>query len=172
VVPADVDEAAIKKSATAPADAAALAGSLACAKALAVSASLPAALVIGADQVLACEGHVFDKPGHVAGARAQLMRLRGRTHQLYSGVALARDATVLWQHIGLATLVMRPFSDAFLEHYLAAAGEAIFGTVGAYQIEGIGIQLFTAVSGDASTIIGLPLLPLLAQLRALGSIGT
>ena len=173
VVPAEVDEAASKRALVdAGADAPAIAGALAREKALVVSAKLPAALVIGADQVLACEGQLFDKPGGVAAARAQLQRLRGRTHQLNTGVALAHNREIVWQRTDTACLKMRAFSDAFLESYLLEAGEAIWGTVGGYEIEGLGIQLFVSLSGDTSTIVGLSMLPLLTELRARGVIRT
>ena len=171
VLPAVVDEAAVKKTLTAAgADASQIAGQLAQDKALNVSARRPEAVVIGADQVLACEGQNFDKPGSLAAARLQLRQLRGRTHQLHTGVALAYNSDVVWQRTDTATLVMRHFSDAFLERYLSEAGAAIWGTVGAYEIEGIGIQLFQCVKGDWATIIGLTMLPLLSELRARGLI--
>jgi septum formation protein len=173
VLPADVDEAALKKMlGAAGTDAAGIAGRLAEKKAEEVSARRPAALVIGADQVLACDGQLFDKPGSLAAARRQLRQLRGRTHELHSGVALAHNRRLIWQRTETATLLMRHFSDAFLESYLMEAGEAIWGTVGAYEIEGIGIQLFHCMRGATSTIIGLPMLPLLSELRARGLIGT
>ncbi len=173
VVPAAVDEAATKRAlARERQPASVVAGTLAAAKAQSVSASLPQALVIGADQVLACDGQLYDKPDDLAAARLQLQQLRGRAHHLHSGVALAHASQIVWRHGDSACLRMRHFSDAFLEGYLAEAGEAILGTVGAYQVEGVGIQLFECISGDASTIIGLPMLPLLAELRARGMIGT
>jgi|RhiMethySRZTD1v2_1073278.scaffolds.fasta_scaffold686295_2 septum formation protein len=171
VVPAAVDEAASKRALVlSGADASVIAGSLAGEKALVVSAKWPEALVIGADQVLACNGELFDKPGSLAAARTQLRRLRGRTHQLHTGVALAHNQHIVWQRTDTARLQMRPFSDAFLECYLLQAGEAIWATVGAYEIEGVGLQLFASVRGDASTIIGLTMLPLLSELRARGVI--
>jgi septum formation protein len=173
VLPAEVDEGALKQTLSAAGtDAAGIAGRLAEAKAHSVSAWRPDALAVGADQVLACDGQLFDKPGGLAAARRQLRQLRGRTHQLHTGVALAHNRGLVWQRTDSATLVMRHFSDAFLESYLMAAGETIWGTVGAYEIEGIGIQLFQCVRGDASTIIGLTILPLLSELRARGLIGT
>jgi septum formation protein len=173
VVPADIDEGAIKRLLMAKcADAHEIARTLAHEKAKAVGVSLPDAFVVGADQVLACEGQLFDKPGTCPNARMQLERLRGRSHHLHSAVALVQGENVLWQHVENATLAMRAFSDAFLETYLARAGRAILGTVGAYEIEGLGIQLFETISGDTSTIIGLPMLPLLAELRARGIVET
>jgi len=171
VVPAAVDEALLKRELDGAApDEIALA--LARAKAEAVSARFPAALTIGADQVLALGDQLLSKPRDMAEARDQLRQLRGRLHQLHSGVALAEAGAAVWSHAETATLVMRPFSDAFLERYLAEAGEAVCRTVGGYEIEGRGIQLFEQVSGDCFTIIGLPLLALLAELRARGALDT
>jgi septum formation protein len=173
VVPAPIDEAAIKQALAAEgSDGRGVASRLAGAKAQAVSVRFPEAMVIGADQVLECEGRLFDKPGQLANARIQLQHLRGRAHHLHTAVALAHQCGIVWRHSETASLLMRPFSDAFLESYLSAAGETIWGTVGAYEIEGIGIQLFASVSGDASGIIGLPMLPLLTELRARGMIAT
>jgi septum formation protein len=173
VVPAAVDEAASKRVLLSTgADGPTIAVSLAAEKALLVSGKVPDALVIGADQVLTCEGQLFDKPGNLATARGHLRQLRGRTHHLHTGVVLAHEEAIVWQGIDTAGLEMRPFSDDFLESYLLAAGAAIWGTVGAYEIEGIGIQLFASLSGDTSTIIGLTMLPLLSELRARGVIRT
>ena len=174
VVPADVDEASIKRSlaAGAPKPAAAVADALARSKAEAVSTGHPHAVVIGADQVLALDDELFDKPGDIAEARVQLDRLRGRTHRLISAVALAQGGEILWTYSGEAVLTMRRFSPEFLERYLAKAGADLCRIVGAYEIEGPGIQLFERVEGDHFTIIGLPLLPLLAELRSRGVIET
>jgi septum formation protein len=173
VIPPDVDEAALKGRLAvrtprpAPAD---VARALASAKAEAVSARHPDAIVVGADQVLALDDEVFDKPGDLAGARRQLERLRGKTHRLISAVALAQGGKLVWTHLGEAVLTMRPFSPEFLDRYLSEAGIGICQIVGAYEIEGMGIQLFDRVEGDHFTIIGLPLVPLLAELRARGAI--
>jgi septum formation protein len=170
VVPADVDEAALKRSLarqTSPAD---VAEALARAKAAAVSAAHPDALVIGADQVLALGDELFDKPHDLAAARKQLERLRGNTHRLVSAVALAQRGEIVWTHLDEAVMSMRAFSAEFLERYIAQAGPELCRIVGAYEIEGPGIQLFERVEGDHFTIIGLPLLPLLAELRARGVI--
>ena len=173
VVPAAVDEAASKRVLLSTgADGPTIAVRLAAEKALLVSGKFPDALVIGADQVLACAGQLFDKPGNLATARGHLRQLRGRTHHLHTGVVLAHEQAIVWQGIDSASLEMRPFSDDFLESYLLEAGAAIWDTVGAYQIEGIGIQLFASLSGDTSTIIGLTMLPLLSELRARGVIRT
>lgn len=173
VVVADVDEAALKQALVSRCprpQAAEVAQALARAKAEAVSGRHPEALVIGADQVLALGDELFDKPGDAAAARSQLARLRGNTHRLVSAVALAQGGHVLWHHADEATLAMRAFSDAFLDSYIADAGPGIHRIVGAYEIEGPGIQLFDRVCGDHFTIIGLPLVALLAELRSRGVI--
>jgi septum formation protein len=145
-----------------------LATRLAAEKAAAVSWLHPAAIVIGADQVMECEGRLFQKPPDIAAARAQLAHLRGRMHSLNAGLAVATGGEAVWRHLDSAHLTMRDFSDAFLDAYIAAEGEALLGCVGAYRIEGRGIQLFSRVDGDHFTIIGLPLLPLLGYLREIG----
>jgi nucleoside triphosphate pyrophosphatase len=175
VVPADVDEAALKRALTARTPRpgpAAVAQALAQAKAQAVAGRHPGALVIGADQVLALGDELFNKPGSLAEARTQLERLRGRTHRLHTAAALAHDGKIVWTRVGEATLTMRGFSAEFLDGYLARCGDAVCRTVGAYEIEGAGIQLFERVEGDHFTIIGLPLLALLAELRSRGALPT
>lgn len=137
-------------------------------KATRVSARNPGAIVIGADQMLDCDGVWFDKPETAADAAVQLRALRGKTHRLTSAVVAVRDSRRLWHHTESARLTMRSFSDAFLEDYLARLGETATTSVGAYQIEGLGAQLFMAVDGDHFTILGLPLLPLLDFLRENG----
>ncbi|MGE5202155.1 MAG: Maf family protein [Acidobacteriota bacterium] len=146
------------------------AAALAEAKASRVSARHPGALVIGADQILDCEGEWLEKPQDIAAARAQLRRLRGRPHELVSAVAVLRDGGMLWHAVDRARLTMRPFSDGFLEDYLARAGEEVLHSVGAYRLEGLGAQLFERVEGDFFTILGLPLLPLLGFLRDHGAL--
>lgn len=141
-------------------------------KALRVSGRHPGAFVIGADQVLSLGPELFQKPGNVVAARAQLRRLRGQTHVLSSAVCVARDAVIVWRVVQEARLTMREFSDAFLDTYLAETGEAILGSVGAYHVEGLGIQLFSRIDGDVFTIQGLPLLPLLDFLRTHGIVRT
>jgi septum formation protein len=170
VIPAKVDEAALKRSAGAGLEPAALAETLAAAKAVAASRECGAALVIGSDQVAALGSRVLDKPADVAEARAHLELLRGKTHKLYTAVALAEHGHVVWKTIAIATLTMRPFSDAFLEQYLAEGGARLTQMAGAYEIEGRGVQLFERVEGDHFTIVGLPLVPLLAELRARGAL--
>jgi septum formation protein len=125
-------------------------------------------LVLGADQTLAFGARRFSKPEDRAGAAEQLRALRGQTHALHSAVALARDGKILFEHGETARLTMRAFSDSFIEHYLADAGKVVTASVGGYQLEGAGIQLFERIEGDYFTILGLPLLPLLAFLRREG----
>jgi septum formation protein len=170
VVPAEVDESALKRSLAGKVAPEGLAEALAAAKAEAVSGKFPADLVIGADQVLALGDETFGKPHDLIAARAQLERLRGRTHRLLSAVALARGGRVVWSKVDTASLTVRELSAAFLDEYLARCGERLLGIVGAYEIEGLGIQLFDRVEGDYFTIVGLPLLPLLAELRARGMV--
>jgi septum formation protein len=143
------------------------ADALAEAKCMSVALRRPG-YVIGADQMLACEGEVFDKPQDRAAAAESLKKLRGRAHNLIGAMCLAKDGAIIWRHIETPRLVMRPFSDAFLEDSLDRAGEAAFASVGAYQLEGLGAQLFSKIEGDYFSILGLPLLPLLAQLREHG----
>ena len=149
-------------------DAGKLATMLAAAKALDVSAREPAALVIGADQVMECGGTIYHKPASVDAAREQLIRLRGKTHRLSAGLCVAQGGAVLWQHLSRANMTMRDFSDDFLDAYCRSESETLLRTVGVYRVEGAGIQLFSKIEGDHSTIIGLPLLPLLSYLREIG----
>lgn len=168
-----VDEDEVKKGFAASdnwADTDALALKLAGEKALAVSRTDPGALVIGADQILSCDGRRYDKPRDMAEARANLETFRGRTHILHSGVALAKDGAIVWGLGDRARLTMRGFTPEFLDWYLAALGEKVRSSVGCYQLEGPGIQLFERIEGDYFTILGLPLLPLLAALRHHGII--
>lgn len=143
---------------------------LARAKAEAVSDLAQGAIVIGADQVLAFENQILTKPNTMEAARTQLLDLSGKTHQLHTSVAVARDGAAVWAQTEVATLTLRKLSPAFIGHYLAAAGEAVLSSVGAYQIESIGIQLFDKIEGDFFSILGLPLLPLLDTLRREGAI--
>ena len=169
VVPAAVDEDALKAAMLdddPDLEAALVAEKLACAKAEQVSRAHPGALVIGADQVLVCGGEIFSKPPTIEAAREQLLALRGLTHALPTAVVLARAGEILWRHVDEPQMSMRAFSDAFLDAYLAAEGQILCETVGAYQFEGRGAQLFEAIEGDQFSIVGLPLLPLLGALRA------
>ena len=145
----------------------AVAGWLADNKALRISLRFPDAHVLGADQVLVtADGGVLDKPADLGEAAEHLRLLRGATHTLISAAAIARKGVVVWRGADRARLTMRAFGDAFLERYLAIAGADVLGSVGGYLIEGLGAQLFDRVDGDHFTIRGLPLLPVLAELRA------
>jgi septum formation protein len=164
--PADVDEDALKHAFQG--DAGALALHLAEAKALAVSKRRDG-LVLGADQVLAFDGKVFDKAKTVEEAKERLAMLRGTTHWLKGGVALAQDGEVMWRHQSTCRMVVRNFSDPFLEDYIARAGDILTKGVGAYAFEGLGAQLFEHVEGDYYAVLGLPLLPVLSELRSRGA---
>ena len=147
-----------------------IAEALAVEKARDVAGRNPGALVIGSDQTLSLEGRVFHKPADMAEAKAHLAAMSGRTHSLNCGVALLRDGDILWRHVSIARLTMRPLSEAFIERHLERVGTRVLASVGAYQLEGEGVQLFERIDGDYFTILGLPLLPLLAKLRDLGAI--
>lgn len=164
---ADVDEDVVK-AAHDPADAAGLAVELARVKALAVSRRDPESWVLGADQTLAFAGGLVSKAPTLEAARTRLTAMRGQVHQLHSGAALACNGQVVWSGVDTATMRMRDFSDAFLDAYLAAEREALLGSVGSYRLEGLGSQLFEAVDGDYFTVLGLPLWPVLAELRRAG----
>jgi septum formation protein len=166
LAPADIDERALDEAWAAegrsPADIARL---LAEAKASAVSGAYPGTVVIGADQTLALGDRRFTKPVNREEARAQLQELRGKTHALHSAVTLVQDGSVLFKVVDTARLTMRPYSDKFLDFYLDAAGATVTESVGAYQLEKLGIHLFEKVEGDYFTILGMPMLPLLAHFR-------
>lgn len=164
---ADVDEEAIKAVST-DLDAAALAVRLAEAKALAVSRDDPDAWVLGSDQTLAFDGGLISKAKSLDAARARLASMRGRAHHLHSGGALAIRGEIVWSGVDTVEMRMRDFSDAFLDAYLAAEGEALLSCVGSYRLEGLGSQLFEAVDGDYFTVLGLPLWPILTELRRAG----
>lgn len=164
VLPADIDERGVEAKASAQ-DAGSAAALLAREKARAVAAQRPGRLVLGADQTLALGARRFSKPADRAAAGEQLRALRGKTHGLHSALAVMRDGEVLFEYADAARLTMRMFSDEFLEQYLDAAGDAVTASVGAYQLEKPGIQLFERIEGDYFTILGLPLLPLLDFLR-------
>lgn len=166
-----IDERAVEKTLEGSnADPETVAEVLAEAKAVEVSERFPHALVIGADQTLSLGDEVFHKPSDMEGARRHLLKLSGRTHQLNSAVVLARGGGVAWRYVGVARLTMRDLDPGFIGRHLARVGEKALSSVGAYQIEGEGIQLFEKIDGDTFTIVGLPLLPLLQELRALGVI--
>jgi septum formation protein len=168
VMPSGLDELSLKRAFRAePAlDEVELANRLAAEKALCVSRPVNPRMVIGADQLLVCEGAIFDKPASLTEARAQLRSLRGRTHVLISAIACACGGAVVWRHHEAARLTMRPFSDRFVDRYLEASGAEILESVGAYRLEGAGVQLFQRIDGDYFAILGLPLLPLLDFLRS------
>ncbi|MFP5514152.1 MAG: Maf family protein [Alphaproteobacteria bacterium] len=164
-----VDEDEVKAAGRAegvPADA--VAEALAELKAQRITRRHPGALVVGADQMLECEGRWFDKPADRAAARAQLLDLRGKTHRLVSCAVVVRDGERMWHKVDSARLTMRNFSEPFLDDYLDRVGDDVLHSVGAYQLEGLGAQLFQRVEGDFFTILGLPLLPLLGFLRVHG----
>jgi septum formation protein len=142
------------------------------AKALAVSARRPGDVVIGADQTLDLDGALYDKPADLAEAREHLGALRGRGHALHGGLVAAERGEVVWRTTETSRLWMRDFSDAFLDGYLARGGEALLASVGGYQLEGEGAQLFERIDGDYFAILGLPLLPLLGFLRSRGAIAS
>ena len=160
-------EAAVANSGVGPED---LALILAEAKTLEVSQDRPGALVIGTDQTLSLGDEVLHKPRDMEEARRRLLALSGRTHQLNSAVVLMRDGEVLWRHVGVARLTMRELDPGFIGRHLSHVGEKALSSVGAYQIEGEGIQLFETIEGDHFTIVGMPLLPLLAKLREMQAI--
>jgi len=163
-VPADIDERAVQKKSglTSPGE---VAGLLAREKALFVASKNPGRYVIGADQTLALGERLFSKPSGRAQAAEQLRQLAGNSHTLHSAVAVARDGKIMFSDVSIAVMTMRPLSDSEISAYLDAAGEAVTSSVGAYQLEGLGVHLFERIEGDHFTILGLPLLPLLAFLR-------
>jgi septum formation protein len=170
IMPAAIDEARIKRLARAIGDSAiACALALAVEKGRAVSAHHPEALVIGADQILVADEDWFDKPADLAEARAQLCSLRGRAHALATAACIVNGGETLWQATSAPELTMRDFSDDFLDSYLAAEAEALLGSVGAYRLEGRGVQLFSGITGDHFAVLGLPLLELLEFLRRRGA---
>jgi septum formation protein len=163
-LPAHIDERAIQYNSglAAPGKIAAL---LAREKALAVSRQRDQQFVVGADQTLALGSHIFNKPAGRAQALAQLSQLAGQSHELHSAIAVAKAGTILFEHVAVARMTMRPLNEAELVAYVDAAGEVVTSSVGAYQLEGLGVHLFERIEGDHFTILGLPLLPLLDFLR-------
>ena len=157
-------EAPLKDSGVSPEDVALI---LAEAKATEVSARYPGDWVIGGDQTLSLDDEIFHKPADMEGARRHLLKLSGRTHQLNSAVVLARNGEAVWRHSAIARMTMRQLDPGFIGRHLSRVGDKALSSVGAYQIEGEGIQLFEKVEGDHFTIVGLPLLPLLDKLREL-----
>jgi septum formation protein len=169
-MPADVDERALQKNSglSAPGE---IAGLLAREKALFVSSNNPGRYVVGADQTLALGTRLFSKPAGRAQAADQLRLLAGGTHELHSAIAVARDGKVVFADVSVARMTMRHLSESEIDAYLDQAGEAVTTSVGAYQLEGLGVHLFERIEGDHFTILGLPLLPLLAFLREQGLLG-
>ena len=166
-VPADIDERAIQQEAglIAPYE---IALHLAQAKALAVSGTKPGHHVVGADQTLALGDRLFNKPDGRHQAMQQLLALAGRTHALHSAIVVARDGEVLFSHVAIAWMTMRALGEADVATYLDQAGDTVMSSVGVYQLEGLGVHLFERIDGDHFTILGLPLLPLLAFFREAG----
>ncbi len=168
-----VDESTLKESMKAEtASALDTAMALAELKATRKSPEYERSLVIGADQILECDGAWFDKPTNFAAVRRTLESLAGRAHNLHTAAVVVLDGAVIWRHSERAVLTMRGLSPEFIDDYLARVGEAVLSSVGAYQIEGFGAQLFSRVEGDYFSILGLPLLPVLDFLRVRGAIGT
>lgn len=169
-VPADIDERGVQAKAglSAPAE---IAGLLAREKALFVSAGYPGRYVVGADQTLVLGARLFSKPAGRAQAGEQLQALAGNVHELHSAVAVARDGRIVFSDVSVARMTMRRLDESEIEAYLDQAGEAVTTSVGAYQLEGLGVHLFERIEGDHFTILGLPLLPLLAFLREQGLLG-
>ncbi|PRD44365.1 septum formation inhibitor Maf [Phyllobacterium phragmitis] len=160
-------EAALHDTGAAPEDIALV---LAEAKALNVGGHHPDALVIGCDQTLSLDDEIFHKPADMEAARRHLLKLSGKTHNLNSAVVLVRGEETIWRHVGVARMTMRTLEPAFIGRHLASVGDIALSSVGAYQVEGEGLQLFEEIDGDYFTIVGLPMLPLLAELRKLGAI--
>ncbi len=171
VMPAKIDERSVEKTlegtGASPEDVAQV---LAEAKALDVSERSPGRLVLGCDQTLSLGDELFHKPADMEGARRHLLKLSGKTHQLNSAAVLARNGEALWRDVGIARLTMRKLEPAFIGRHLARVGPMALNSVGAYQIEGEGVQLFEKIDGDYFTIVGLPLLAVLRELRAMGAI--
>ena len=163
-----VDESAVKAAAGEDVPPAEIALRLAAAKARAVSEKHGDALVIGADQMLECEGKLFDKPAHMAAAAENLRQFSGRTHRLITACCLMRDGGTVWESVETARLTMRDLSDGEIAAYLSAAGEDVLGSVGCYRLEELGVRLFSDIDGDFFVILGLPLVALLARLREQG----
>jgi septum formation protein len=167
ICPADIDERGVEAGAPLQAPVA-IAALLAREKASVIARLNRGRLILGADQTLSLDGRRFAKPADRTAARAQLRALSGRTHELYSAIVFVKDATVLFEYVGVARLTMRTVSDRFLDDYLDAVGDAATASVGAYQLEGLGIQLFERIDGDYFTVLGLPLTTALDFLRRHG----
>jgi septum formation protein len=166
IEPARIDERAVETTKAATADAQAVALLLAREKALDVAGRRGKSIVLGVDQTLALDGRRFSKPANAEAAREQLKALAGKTHELHSAVAIAQNGKIAFETVATARLTVRQLSESFLDAYLAAAGDRVLSSVGAYQLEGLGVHLFERIEGDHFTILGLPLLPLLAYFRS------
>ena len=169
ICPSQVDEDLLKGKITNGPD---LALSLAAEKARAVADKYSDQPVLGADQILSCDGKLFDKPRNMDEARENLIFMRGKTHQLINGLVLILNGQSAWQNTATASLTMREFTDDFLDMYLEKAGTSILSSVGCYRLEAEGSQLFEKIDGDYFTILGLPLMPLLGALREHGVVAT
>jgi septum formation protein len=173
VAPADIDEPALMRDLVAKgSDGSLVAQALAAQKAQSVSRHRPGETVLGGDSVLELGPDIIGKSPDLAALRVLLLRLSGRAHHLISAAALARDGEILWQHTAKVRMTVRPFSEAFLDAYLAREGGKLLSSVGGYHFEGLGAQLFESVEGDYFSILGLPLLQVLAALRAQGLLET
>jgi septum formation protein len=167
-VPAEIDERAVEKPLTESGmDGGDIAMVLAIAKATEVSKRHPGSHVIGSDQTLSLNGELLHKPEDMEAARRRLLALSGKSHELSCAVVIVCDGEVIWQHTAVSTITFRDLDPGFVGRHLAAAGDVVLSSVGAYQIEGLGVQLFDKIEGDFFSIMGLPLLPLLAQMRKL-----
>jgi septum formation protein len=173
IEPADIDESVIKRSVRQEGGSAAeCALVLAEAKARHISARNAGSLIIGADQILVLGNEWFDKPEDIAAARTQLAKLRGRTHELVTAACVVRNDARVWQTVNVPRLTMREFSDDFIDAYVAAESDVLLGSVGAYRLEGRGVQLFVGIEGDYFSVLGLPLVELLDFLRTCGTLRT
>ena len=173
VDPADIDEQALRKKCqaqTPPTHPGEIAQALAIAKAQAIGARHGNEIIIGSDQVLALDEHIFSKPHSRQEAVKSLLTLRGKTHALHTALAIVCNGNIHWQHVETAHLHMRDFSDEYANDYVRRVGDEALKSKGAYQIEGPGIQLFDKIEGDYFSILGLPILPLLKELRAMGEL--
>jgi len=169
--PAHIDEQPIKQAAKESGrDVGDATRELAIAKAVVISQRQPEAYVIGADQILTCQGEWYDKPESLTEAANHLRRLSGKTHYLHNAVCVVRQGETLWDHTETAELKVRPLDEDFIAGYMKKSGEDVMSSVGAYQLEGIGAHLFESIRGDYFTILGLPLLPLLGYFRSAGLI--
>jgi septum formation protein len=169
ISPADLDEASLMRGLIANgAEAGVVAATLAQQKAIAVSRHAPHQTVLGGDSVLALGGEILGKSQDMAALKRLLLKMSGQTHHLVSSAALARDGHVFWHHTAQSRMTVRHLSESFIDDYLAREGAALLGSVGGYRFEGLGVQLFESVEGDYFSILGMPLLPVLGELRAQG----